>query len=170
MVEESYRGGGFVEFCLWNEWTLRSLHALMKLKWIGIDCGSADHPMNTSIRYKRPDLAREYERKMKKSIDEIFKEEDYFIMHKMPFPQGIPHAENVGGDIEQVLNRRCVIGAFPWKFVGGEARICRIVAFLKVEVSFFGSRLPQRLTLAKKSSVKPARPSKALRLFCRGRH
>jgi len=103
----------------------------MKLKWVGIDAGSADHPMNTSIRYKRPDLAKEYERKMKKSISEIFREEDYFVMHKVPFPQGIPHAENVGGDIEQVLNRRCVIGAFPWKFVGGEASICRIVAFLE---------------------------------------
>ncbi len=22
----------------------------MKIKWIGVDCGSADHPMNTKIR------------------------------------------------------------------------------------------------------------------------
>jgi kynurenine formamidase len=32
-----------------------------------------------------------------------------------------------------VLNRRCQIGAFPWKFVGGEASICRIVAFIEDE-------------------------------------
>jgi len=25
------------------------------------------------------------------------------------------------------------VGAFPWKFVGGEASICRIVAFLDEE-------------------------------------
>ena len=38
--------------------------------------------------------------------------------------------QNLGGDLALVLNRRCVVGAFPWKFVGGEASICRIVAFL----------------------------------------
>ena len=26
-----------------------------KIKWFGIDCGSADHSMNTSIRLMRPD-------------------------------------------------------------------------------------------------------------------
>jgi kynurenine formamidase len=30
-----------------------------------------------------------------------------------------------------VLNRRCVTGAFPWNFVGGDASICRIIAFLE---------------------------------------
>ena len=35
----------------------------MKFRWIGVDTGSADHPMNASIRVKRPDLAREYERR-----------------------------------------------------------------------------------------------------------
>ena len=43
-----------------------------------------------------------------------------------------PIAENVGGDIEKVLNERCVIGAFPWKIEGGEASICRIMAFFDV--------------------------------------
>jgi hypothetical protein len=38
----------------------------------------------------------------------------------------------VGGDIENVLNTRCIIGAFPWKFEGGEACPCRIIAFLDV--------------------------------------
>jgi kynurenine formamidase len=51
-------------------------------------------------------------------------------MHAVPFPKGIVHAENVGGDLAALGTRRCIIGAFPWKFVGGEASICRIVAFL----------------------------------------
>ena len=38
----------------------------------------------------------------------------------------------MGGDIERVLNTRCIIGAFPWKFEGGEACPCRILAFLDV--------------------------------------
>ena len=53
-------------------------------------------------------------------------------MHYLAFPEGCAHAENVGGDIEHVLNTRCIIGAFLWKFEGGEACPCRILAFLDV--------------------------------------
>ena len=102
----------------------------MNFKWIGFDCASADHPMNTSIRVRRPDIAREFERTTGIRIEERFPEENLFIMHRLPFRHGVVHVENIGGDIEQVLNRRCKIGAFPWKFVGGEASICRVVAFL----------------------------------------
>jgi kynurenine formamidase len=105
----------------------------MRFRWIGVDCGSADHPMNTSIRWKRPDLAREYERRFQVSVEERFPEEHLFAMHHEPFRRGVVHAENLGGDLAQLLNRRCVVGAFPWKFVGGEASICRIVAFLDLE-------------------------------------
>lgn len=101
----------------------------MKLKWWGFDTGSADHPMNTSIRSKRPDLAREYQRRSGRDPEQEFPEADLFVMHHVPFGAGIVHVENVGGDIEQVLNRRCVIGCFPWRFVGGEASLCRVVAF-----------------------------------------
>lgn len=102
----------------------------MEFSWIGVDCGSADHPMNTSIRYQKPSLAREYERRFEVNIEEQWPEEDLFFMHHEPFRRGIVHAENIGGDIAQVLDRRCTIGAFPWRFIGGEASICRIVAFL----------------------------------------
>src|SRR5438132_458289 len=63
-------------------------------------------------------------------VEERFPEEHLFCMHREPFRHGVIHAENLGGDLALVLNRRCVVGAFPWKFVGGEASICRIVAFL----------------------------------------
>jgi kynurenine formamidase len=63
-------------------------------------------------------------------MEEIFPRKDFFFMHRIPFAARIPHVENIGGDIDQVLNRRCRIGAFPWKFKGGEASICRVVAFL----------------------------------------
>jgi len=102
----------------------------MKFRWIGVDCGSADHPMNTSIRVKRPDIAREFEQRFHTRVEERFPEEHLFCMHREPFRHGVIHAENLGGDLALVLNRRCVVGAFPWKFVGGEASICRIVAFL----------------------------------------
>lgn len=51
-------------------------------------------------------------------------------MHRVPFRQHILHVENLGGDLDQVLNTRCLIGVFPWKFIGGEASISRVVAFL----------------------------------------
>jgi kynurenine formamidase len=89
--------------------------------------------MNTSIRVKRPELAREYERRFRVKVEERFPEEHLFCMHHEPFRRGVIHAENVGGDLSQLLNQRCVVGAFPWKFVGGEASICRIVAFPDVE-------------------------------------
>jgi len=36
----------------------------MKLKWIGVDCGSADHPMNTIIRQWHPARFKEAEEKL----------------------------------------------------------------------------------------------------------
>lgn len=102
----------------------------MQLAWTGCDCGSADHPMNTSIRFKRPDAALRFERETGLEVDEVYPEEDLFVMHKVPFPAGITHVENIGGDVEQALNRRCLIGAFPIPIEGGEASPCRVVAFL----------------------------------------
>ncbi len=37
--------------------------------------------------------------------------------------------ENVGGNLARPATIRFVIGAFPWKFIGSEASICRSVAF-----------------------------------------
>jgi kynurenine formamidase len=104
----------------------------MKIRWWAFDTGSADHPMNTSIRYKRPDLAREYRRRTGRDPEEEFPEQDLFVMHHVPFGAGIVHVEIAGGDIERVLNQRCIVGCFPWRFVGGEASLCRLVAFLDV--------------------------------------
>lgn len=105
----------------------------MELRWIGVDCGSADHPMNTKIREWCPKEAKQADHYMKKQygkgLGEIFPDEDYQLMHIDLFPHDIIHAENVGGEIDKILNRRMLIGCFPWKFVGGESSICRIVAF-----------------------------------------
>ena len=105
----------------------------MELAWTGFDCGSADHPLNTTIRRMRPDLVEEFEEKVGRKVSEVFPKEDLFVMHRVPFRHGIIHVENMGGDVEQVLNRRCLIGVFPWKFVGGEASIARMAAFVPEE-------------------------------------
>ena len=114
----------------------------MKIKWFGTDGGSGDHPMNTSIRERRLDLRRQFENKVGKSCEAFFGEYSYIHkrsgrkvvsdilpFHSRGFQEGLIHAENIGGDIERVLNCRCIIGAFPWKFQGLEACPCRILCF-----------------------------------------
>jgi len=107
------------------EWIVK-----MELAWTGVDCASADHPLNTTIRRLRPELVDEFEESTGKRVRDVFPPEDLFVMHRVPFPHNIVHVENLGGDVEQILNRRCLLGVFPWKFVGGEASIARVVAFL----------------------------------------
>lgn len=105
-----------------------------KIKWIGVDCGSADHPMNTIIRQWMPRQAKEadahFMAKYGQSLAEVFSDDKYQLMHIEMFPYGIIHAECVGGDIDLLLNRRTHIGCFPWRFVDGEASIARIVAYV----------------------------------------
>jgi kynurenine formamidase len=105
-----------------------------KLKWLGVDCGSADHPMNTIIRTWMPRQAKEadavFQAKYGKPMAEVLSDDKYQLMHLDLFPLGIIHAECLGGDIDLLLNERVEIGCFPWRFVDGEASISRIVAFV----------------------------------------
>jgi kynurenine formamidase len=105
----------------------------MGLSWTGSDTGSADHPMNTTIKNMRTDIRAEYEGLIGSPVEERWPDQDLFVMHGVPFPHGIVHAENVGGELASMGTMRCTIGAFPWKFIGGEASICRIIAFLPPE-------------------------------------
>lgn len=114
-----------------HKWALK-----MKLKWIGVDCGSADHPMNTIIRQWHPARFAEAEQKLikkykVKSWDEMFPQEEYYqVMHIKMFPKKIVHAENLGGDINKLSNKRAWIGCFPLRGIELESAMCRIVAFL----------------------------------------
>ncbi len=105
-----------------------------KLRWIGVDCGSADHPMNTIIRTWMPRQAAEadavFRRMYGQSLEERFTADKYQLMHIEMFPHHIVHAECLGGDIDLLLNRRVDVGFFPWRFVDGESCIGRCVAFL----------------------------------------
>jgi arylformamidase len=112
-----------------HKWALQ-----MKFKWIGVDCGSADHPMNTIIRNWHPKAFAEAERKLRadygKDWDEMFPQEEYYqVMHLKLFPKKIVHAENIGGDIEKLSNKRAYIGCFPLRGIELESSMCRIVAW-----------------------------------------
>ena len=105
-----------------------------KIKWIGVDCGSADHPFNTAIRGWCPRQAKECDAHMRdkygSALEEIFDDSKYQLMHIELFNHHIIHAECLGGDIDLLLGKRVTIGCFPWRFVDGESCISRIVAFV----------------------------------------
>jgi len=117
--------GPMMEFAEWCK--------KMKINWIGVDCGSADHPMNTKIRDWMPKEAKKADKflmeKYNKGLDDFFPEDHYQLMHIALFPDEIIHAENLGGQIKEILGRRMIIGCFPWPLVEGESCISRIVAF-----------------------------------------
>ena len=111
------------------EWAKRK-----KIKWIGVDCGSADHPMNTIIRTWMPRQAEEadahFRAKYGKPMADMFTPDKYQLMHIEMFPEGIIHAECFGGELDLLVNQRVQVGFFPWRFVDGESCIGRAVAFV----------------------------------------
>jgi kynurenine formamidase len=126
-----------------------------------VDCGSADHPMNTIIRDWMPRQAREaeqvFQKKFGKGLAEVYDDSKYQLMHIEMFPFGIIHAECIGGDIDLLLNQRVTIGFFPWRFVDGEASIGRCVAF--VEDERYDELMARKATLPKTKHGDAADPS-----------
>jgi kynurenine formamidase len=143
-------------FCYHPGPSVDTMHWMLqrKIKWFGMDTGSCDHPMNTSIRHMRADIAAEFVRVKGKAPAEFFGRFEYvhkrsgrkvtadiFPFHNWAFQEGLLHAENLGGDIELVLGKRCLIGAFPWRYEGLESCPCRILACLDaddVSIEAFG--------------------------------
>lgn len=113
-----------------------------KIHLWGVDMISTDHPMNLPIgrflgkggleQWKR--VSQQAEEKFgADKMDELFPERAYQLTHNALFPQDCVHVENMGGEIgaPELQNKRLTVGAFPWKFKGGEAAFCRAVAFVE---------------------------------------
>ncbi len=103
-------------FCYHPGPNLDTLHWMLKkkIKWWGMDCGSCDHAMNTSIRCMRPDLADEFTRKHGKTPAEFFGTFEY--THKksgrksaaghLPVPQlGVPGRAAARRKISAVISK-----------------------------------------------------------------
>ncbi|HFE66867.1 MAG TPA: cyclase family protein, partial [Chloroflexi bacterium] len=105
----------------------------MKLKLIGVDCGSAEHPMNTNLRTMH---AREFEKaeaKLQetygKSWDEMFPPEWYHELSHIIMPQaGLLLAESLGGQIGELSNQRAWITIQPIPFMEVESAWARVAA------------------------------------------
>ena len=50
----------------------------------------------------RADEAEDAERKLGRSLDDIFPKADYQIMHTLLFPHDVVHIENLGGRIDEI--------------------------------------------------------------------
>lgn len=105
----------------------------MKLKLVGVDCGSAEHPMNTNIRYAH---AREFQkaeaklqREYGKTWDEMFPPEAYHHLTHVVMPRsGLLLAESLGGQIGELGDRRAWIMIQPIPFMEVESAWCRAAA------------------------------------------
>lgn len=111
-----------------------------KIHLWGVDMISTDHPMNLPIgRFLGKGGLEHWQRVRRQceikfgaeNMDTLFPERAYQLTHNALFPHDCFHVENLGGEIGNpaLHNKRLVLGAFPWKFKGGEAAFCRAVAF-----------------------------------------
>jgi kynurenine formamidase len=105
----------------------------MKLKIVGVDCGSAEHPMNTSIRYMHANEFEKAEAKLKaehgKSWDEMFPQDDYYqLTHKTMPKAHLLLAESIVGEIDQLQNQRAWIMIYPIPFMEVETAWSRACA------------------------------------------
>ncbi|MDD5368198.1 MAG: cyclase family protein [Anaerolineaceae bacterium] len=105
-----------------------------KIKWIGVDCVAADHPMNTIQRIWHPKTFQEANEKLKRDFgkdwDEMYPLDKYYQdMHLNLFPKRIVHAENLAGQLATATSGRYYIGCFVQKAMEIESMWGRFVAF-----------------------------------------
>ena len=94
--------------------------------WIGTDSASFEHPGNINLRRNRPDLVPEMEAAVAGA--ETFDDESWMLAHRLLLERGTLHVDQAGGDLDEVPSRRVTLAIFPWRYAGGEASICRLVA------------------------------------------
>jgi kynurenine formamidase len=105
-----------------------------KIKWIGVDAVSADHPMNTIQRIWHPMTFEEANQKLieafGKDWDEMYPLDQYYQdMHLNLFPEKIVHAENLGKDITDAESGRYYVGCYLQKGMECASMWGRFVAF-----------------------------------------
>ena len=105
----------------------------MKLKVIGVDCGCAEHPMNTPIRYMHQNEFQKAEAKLQaeygKSWDEMFPQDEYYHMTHTTMPKAhLLLAESIVGDIDELSGRRAWIMIQPIPFMEVESAWSRVCA------------------------------------------
>ncbi|MDH3743664.1 MAG: cyclase family protein [Acidobacteriota bacterium] len=104
-----------------------------KLRVVGVDCGSAEHPMNTHVRRLHPPEFAKAEAKALeetgKSWDKLFPVADYYgLTHRTIPKSGLLLVEALGGEIKELLNRRAWFFVPPLPFMEVESAWSRVAA------------------------------------------
>lgn len=105
----------------------------MKLKIVGVDCGCAEHPMNTTVRRMH---AAEFAKAEAKALeatgktwDELFPTDEYYgLTHRTMPKAGLLLLEGLGGDLAQLANRRAWFFVPPLPFMEVESSWSRVAA------------------------------------------
>lgn len=108
----------------------------MELKVIGVDCGCAEHPMNTPIRRMHENHFQRAEAKLEKEHgkkwDEMFPQGEYYELTHIEMPKKhLLLAEAIVGEIDQLRNQRAWIMIMPIPYMEVEtawARVCALQA------------------------------------------
>jgi kynurenine formamidase len=108
-------------------------------KLVGIDTGTIDHPLATSLGPHRNGpqirfLPPEYKKATGRNAIDDFPE--WNPAHRTLLQAGIPTIENVGGDVAEVIGKRCTFQAYPWKWTEGDACVIRLVAMVDRKGSY----------------------------------
>jgi kynurenine formamidase len=103
------------------------------IKGFGIDCQALDHPLGTAIGPQPngplvPEVIEEYKEHTGRDIHEDFPL--WEPCHRHLLGNGIVGFENVGGEIDEVTDKRVTFAAFPWRWEKGDGCIVRLVAIL----------------------------------------
>jgi len=99
-----------------------------KAKMVGGTWGATDHCLaHYPLKRYYAGLYEEYVDETGNDPDKEFP--DYEPCHQIFCTHGIPHIENVGGDIDAVTGKRCTIAAFPFK-MHGPGHMVRVVAIV----------------------------------------
>jgi kynurenine formamidase len=104
-----------------------------KVNMVGVDTAAVDHPLATSLGLHRngPTMKRLpgwYEKETGRSAAKDFAE--WLPANRTLLGAGIPTIENVGGDLDEVTDRRCTIESLPVKWTQGDGWMVRVMAIL----------------------------------------
>ena len=107
-----------------------------KVKAVGIDVQALDHPFGTAIGPHGPGgpegllpwACKEYKEETGRDVRDDFPL--WEPCHNAILSHGIYGFENIGGDLDKVTGKRVTFAAFPWRWVGGDGCIVRLVVML----------------------------------------
>jgi kynurenine formamidase len=109
------------------EWLVKK-----KARAVGLDCQAIDHPLGTRIAQPPPLMPWLLEQYKNETGHEVYEDFPYWEpTTRMLTTHGIPNWENVGGDIDKALGKRCTIMGVPVKWLGGDGSPVRLLAIVE---------------------------------------